>query len=193
MSKTVSVRPIPNGPRVDRADSRSMDDWKTRPMDPDLSEVAEQIGRLVIESARLERALLALAYTGVRNLGGAPTRLHGLTARPLVLEVRRLASEGAYVTFYEPVVEAVAELVKDDADDVLSWRNRYVYASWDRGDDGVYRGITLRDIAGRDLQTEGEPPVNEYSVESLLYLTFSIAKATDEVRRLSQAALVRSA
>jgi hypothetical protein len=171
-----------------------MNDWKTRPMDPALSEVAEQIGRLVIESARLERALLALAYTGVRNLGAAPARLHGLTARPLVLEVRRLAAEGAYVKFHEAVIEAVAELVKDDAaDDVLSWRNRYVYASWDRGEDGVFRGITLRDVAGRDLATDGEPPINEYSVESMLYLTFTIAKATDEVRRLSQAALLRSA
>lgn len=170
-----------------------MDDWKTRPMDPALSEVAEQIGRLVIESARLERALLALAFTGVRNLRGEPTRLHGLTARPLVLEVRRLAAEGAFLTFYEPVIEAVAELVNDDAEDVLSWRNRYVYASWERGEDGVYRGITLRDIAGRDLAAEGEPPINEYSVESMLYLTFTIAKATDEVRRLSQAALLRSA
>jgi hypothetical protein len=170
-----------------------MDEWKTRPMDPALSEVAEQIGRLVIESARLERALLALAYTGVRNLGGAPARLHGLTARPLVLEVRRLVAEGAYLTFHEAVLEAVAELVKDEGDDVLSWRNRYVYASWDRGEDGVYRGITLRDVAGRDLATDGEPPINEYSVESMLYLTFTIAKATDEVRRLSQAALLRSA
>jgi len=162
-------------------------------MDPALSEVAEQIGRLVIESARLERALLALAFTGLRNLKQPASRLQGLTARPLVVEVRRLAAEGAYITFYEPVIEAVADLVTDDADDVLSWRNRYVYASWDRGPDGVYRGITLRDIAGRDLATEGEPPVNEYSVESLLYLTFTIAKATDEVRRLSQAALVRAA
>lgn len=170
-----------------------MDEWKTRPMDPALSEVAEQIGRLVIESARLERALLALAFTGVRNLGGAPGRLHGLTARPLVLEVRRLATEGAYASYTDQVVDAVAELVNDDADDVLSWRNRYVYASWERGGDGVYRGIALRDIAGRDLTTEGEPPVNEYSVESMLYLTFSIAKATDEVRLLSQAALRRSA
>ena len=170
-----------------------MNDWKTRPMDPALSEVAEQIGRLVIESARLERALLALAYTGVRNLGAAPARLHGLTARPLVLEVRRLAAEGAYLKVREPVLEAVAELVKDEAEDVLSWRNRYVYASWERGEDGVYRGITLRDVAGRDLATEGEPPINEYRVESMLYLTFTIAKATDEVRRLSQAALLRSA
>lgn len=170
-----------------------MDDWKTRPMDPALSQVAEQIGRLVIESARLERALLALAFTGVRNLAGPPGRLHGLTARPLVLEVRRLAEEGAYRKFRDAVLEAVAELVKEDAEDALSWRNRYVYASWDRGEDGVYRGITLRDVAGRDLAAEGEPPINEYSVQSMLYLTFTIAKATDEVRRLSQSALVRVA
>jgi hypothetical protein len=168
-----------------------MDDWKTRPMDPDLQEVAEQIGRLVIESGRLERALLALAYTGVRNLGQSPGRLRGLTARPLVLEVRQLTAEGAYASFGEAVVEALAELVKDDADDVLSWRNRYVYASWERGEDGVYRGITLRDIAGQDPSSGDEPPVNEYSVESMLYLTFTVAKATDELRRLSQAALAR--
>jgi len=107
--------------------------------------------------------------------------------------VRRLAEEGAYRKFRDAVLEAVAELVKEDAEDALSWRNRYVYASWDRGEDGVYRGITLRDVAGRDLAAEGEPPINEYSVQSMLYLTFTLAKATDEVRRLSQAALVRVA
>ena len=169
-----------------------MDEWKTRPMDPAMSEVAEQIGRLVIESARLERALLALAYTGVRNLGESPARLRGLTARPLVIEVRRLVAEDAYPSFEEAVTEAVAELVKPDADDVLSWRNRYVYASWERGEDGLYRGIALRDLTGRGPEA-GEPPVSEYSVESMLYLTFTIAKATDEVRRLSQAALHRAA
>jgi hypothetical protein len=169
-----------------------MDDWKTRPMDPAMQEVAEQIGRLVIESGRLERALLALAFTGVRNLGAPPSRLQGLTARPLVLEVRRLADEGAYPSFDEAVQAAVADLVHDDGEDVLGWRNRYVYASWERGEDGVYRGITLRDVAGRDLSQGGDPPpINEYSVESLLYLTFTMAKATDELRRLSQAALVR--
>lgn len=170
-----------------------MDDWKTRPMDPDLAEVADQIGRLVIESGRLERALLALAYTGVRNIGASPQRLQGLTARPLVQEVRQLNREGAYGTFYEVVVEALAELVVDGAEDVLGWRNRYVYASWERGADGVYRGITLRDIAGLDVASGDEPPVNEYSVEQMLYLTFTIAKTTDELRRLSQAALRRAA
>ena len=162
-------------------------------MDPALCEVAEQIGRLVIESGRLERALLALAFTGALNLGQSPQRLHGLTARPLVIEVRRLADEGAYAAFDEPVLEALAELVTDDADDVLAWRNRYVYASWDLGEDGVYRGITLRDVAGLDADADGGPPVNEYCVESMLYLTFTIAKATDELRRLSQAALLRAA
>ncbi len=170
-----------------------MDDWKTRPMDPALSEVAEQIGRLVIESGRLERALLAIAYTGLRNLGLSPQRLHGLTARPLVDEVRRLAAEDAYDAFSEAVTEALAELVSEGDEDVLSWRNRYVYASWERSDDGVYRGIALRDVAGRDPATDGDPPVNEYSVESMLYLTFTIAKATDELRRLSQAALRHAA
>jgi hypothetical protein len=177
-----------------QVDNRDMDDWKTRPMDPALTEVAEQIGRLVIESGRLERALLALAYTGVRNLGASPERLRGLTARPLVIEVRRLAEEGAYATFDSLVIEAVAELVDEDTDgDVLAWRNRYVYASWERGEDGVYRGITLRDVAGHDPLAEGAPPVNEYSVESMLYLTFTVAKATDQLRRLSQAALHRAA
>jgi hypothetical protein len=168
-----------------------MNDWTTRPMDPALSEVAEQIGRLVIESGRLERALLALAYTGVRNLGASPERLRGLTARPLVAEVRALAREGAYGGFEAAVLEVVAELAADEGEDVLSWRNRYVYAAWERGDDGVFRGITLRDVAGRDLDDGSAPPINEYSIESMLHLTFTIAKATDELRRLSQSTFRR--